>query len=514
MHRLLSSGNSRAGILELIMEDSQKMNKLPVILVVLTYAIFSISTAFSDTLNIPAQHPDIHSALESIQPGDIIEIAPGTYYESNLSIPAGIIIRGTGANPGEVVIDAEGSGRIMILEGLDSSTTIQNITFRNGHASGDNSYDQSGGAIYCSNSQAAILDCNFIANEADSHGGAVRCNNSSPTIMNCTFSGNSAPSGGGGAIDCSYNSHPLLQDCTFVNNTADWGAGLSCRGGSSPEVNGAFFDSNTASGTASLGGGAFADYQSMPSFFKATFCENSADYGGAIACLAESATNLENCTIVGNEAHLEGGGIFLFEAYPSVAGSLITFNEGNAIATLGTALPEISCTDIFGNSLGDWVGAFDSQETNQGNLSVDPQFCTRAPGEITRFHVSGDSPVAKENGFCELMGSMPVGCDLTSDTGLVPDHPGVGQISAAPNPFNPRTSIKFELGQSQRVQVSVFNLQGALVRKLVDDEFASGPHSVQWNGDDEAGRAIGSGAYIVVIQGEQDRQTLKMTMLK
>lgn len=489
------------------------MKRYPAILVMLTCAQFFTLQGLCETLTVPAQHPDIFSALENSQPGDTIELAPGIYYESNLQVPEGIALVGMGSTPGDVIIDAQGNGRILTMEGIEFSSSIRSLTFRNGHASGDNSYDQSGGAILCSNSSSEILSCNFITNRADSHGGAIRCTTSSPSIMNCNFSGNSAVSGGG-AIDCSYNSHPLLEDCIFTNNSANWGGALSCRGISSPEVIGSTFDENSASGEVAFGGGVFADIQSKPNFSQSTFCANSAVYGGAIVCLVSAETNLYNCTIVDNESSQDFGGVFLFDASPQITGTLVTFNEGSGIDAQGDSQPNISCTDIFGNSLGDWNGTINHLEGINGNISVDPVFCSREPGAENRFFLNESSPTAMGGELCDLMGSKPIGCGRVSGTGPVISPLGIDAVTASPNPFNPRTTINFSIDQSQLVRVSVFNLQGALVRVLANREFPGGAQNVLWNGDDQTGRQIASGAYVVVIQGETDHQTMKIMMLK
>ncbi len=57
-------------------------------------------------------------------------------------------------------------------------------------------------------------------------------------------------------------------------------------------------------------------------------------------------------------------------------------------------------------------------------------------------------------------------------------------LGAAPNPFNPRTSIKFNVGQDERVAVTVCDLAGRQVVVLADQVFAAGPQKVVWEGCD------------------------------
>jgi len=477
----------------------------------LTFAFFGIAN--SATLSVPQQYTSLELALDSAQPGDVINLAPGVYFESELILPGGVTISGTGSSADAVVLDAQNLGRIMIAESLSRETSIENITFRNGRAFGETSYDQSGGAILCSNSLMRIVNCIFTENQAEGHGGAIRCNNSSPLIDESVFSGNSALKGGG-AIDCSYDSYPTIDDCRFLDNTADWGGALSCRGDSSPMISGATFEGNTAEGERAFGGAVFVDYFAEPIFSKTVFSDNQAAYGGAAACFEDSKINLDGCTVVANESHQEGGGLFLRGAAPQIFSTIITFNEGLGISTDATAYPELSCSDIYGNTLGDWEGTFGHQQGQSGNLSVDPLFCSTDMGNINRFFLRSDSPVADPEGACDTMGAKAVGCQMTTEVDPVPAPLDLGRVTAYPNPFNPSTAIQFELGQQQHVRVSIFNLQGSLVRTLADEVLGSGDHNIRFDGRDNSGRTIGSGAYIVVVESTGHRQTQKLTMLK
>ena len=65
-----------------------------------------------------------------------------------------------------------------------------------------------------------------------------------------------------------------------------------------------------------------------------------------------------------------------------------------------------------------------------------------------------------------------------------------------PNPFNPRTSIRFELpGGASRVRVDVYDATGALLRTLLDEARGPGSHAVEWDGTDRSGHAVASGIY-------------------
>ncbi len=83
-----------------------------------------------------------------------------------------------------------------------------------------------------------------------------------------------------------------------------------------------------------------------------------------------------------------------------------------------------------------------------------------------------------------------------------------------PNPFNPMTEIRFELGHAQHVSVKIYDVTGRLVRELENGSLAAGPYSRVWQGRDNHGRQVPSGAYYVrlVTNGMVDNQ--KIMLLK
>jgi hypothetical protein len=83
-----------------------------------------------------------------------------------------------------------------------------------------------------------------------------------------------------------------------------------------------------------------------------------------------------------------------------------------------------------------------------------------------------------------------------------------------PNPFNPTTTIAFDLAVSGHVSIDVFNIKGQKVTTLVNDEFTAGPHTVNWNGEDSNGRSVSSGIYFYRMTTEGFTSTRKMIMMK
>ena len=78
-----------------------------------------------------------------------------------------------------------------------------------------------------------------------------------------------------------------------------------------------------------------------------------------------------------------------------------------------------------------------------------------------------------------------------------------------PNPFNPITRIEYEMPQNGNVNVSIYNIKGELVEKLVDSYNITGKYSIQWNP-----KNISSGQYFYQISVDGFVQTRKMVLLK
>ncbi|MBK6733511.1 MAG: family 16 glycosylhydrolase [bacterium] len=84
-----------------------------------------------------------------------------------------------------------------------------------------------------------------------------------------------------------------------------------------------------------------------------------------------------------------------------------------------------------------------------------------------------------------------------------------------PNPFNPSTTISFDLPEPAAVRLAIHDLSGRLVRTLVAGEMTgSGRHEVVWNGRDEAGQVMAAGVYFYRLDAAGYSETRRMTLLK
>ena len=83
-----------------------------------------------------------------------------------------------------------------------------------------------------------------------------------------------------------------------------------------------------------------------------------------------------------------------------------------------------------------------------------------------------------------------------------------------PNPFNPRTTISYELPADTDVSIVIYNETGQEIRHLVSQHYAAGRYNVQWDAKDYLGRSVGSGVYIAKIVAGPNTAIQKMLLLK
>jgi hypothetical protein len=87
-------------------------------------------------------------------------------------------------------------------------------------------------------------------------------------------------------------------------------------------------------------------------------------------------------------------------------------------------------------------------------------------------------------------------------------------FNAAPNPFNPATSIRFSLSHPARVRLLIFDVSGARVRSLADGPMPAGEHRLTWDGTNDRGRPLSSGAYFYRFEADGETQAKKLILLR
>ena len=83
-----------------------------------------------------------------------------------------------------------------------------------------------------------------------------------------------------------------------------------------------------------------------------------------------------------------------------------------------------------------------------------------------------------------------------------------------PNPFNPITTLRYDLQEDVLVNVTIYDMTGRIVKNLVSSQQTAGYKSIKWNATNDAGSPVSAGIYIYMIQAGEFRQVRKMVLLK
>ena len=93
-------------------------------------------------------------------------------------------------------------------------------------------------------------------------------------------------------------------------------------------------------------------------------------------------------------------------------------------------------------------------------------------------------------------------------------RPRVQLAQNVPNPFRPRTAIAFELPHDDLVTLTVLDVAGRPVRELLRGQANAGPHTVEWDGRDEGGRAQAEGVYFYTLVTAEGRMMKRMVLMR
>jgi predicted outer membrane repeat protein len=373
--------------------------------------------------------PTIQAALDAAEPGDVIDLASGTFTgDGNRDLDflgKAVTVRSAAGDPATCILDCQGSDAephrgFRFHGGELGSSILAAVSVVNGYIA----EEPFGGAILCEGgSSPSIRSCLFMGNRGSAvvcaggaaaefeecvfvqnqgwDGGAAASNSSSPAFRRCTFQGNSAEWAGGAFHG--HASAAAFSECEFTGNTAPLSGAAQLIFGGSYDFTDCRFRENSAQEH-----GAVLVFFCTARLTRCTFAQNTAAYAGAaISSGKMSYTYLANCTFWGNGA--AGGTLFLGERESTLTNCIIAFGtQGPAMGDYGPS--QLSCCDIFGNAGGDWVGYIAGQFGVQGNIAADPLFCDPENGDFTLDVDSPCAPFSPAHPECDLAGAWPTGC--------------------------------------------------------------------------------------------------------
>lgn len=463
----------------------------------------------------------IQAALDAAAPGDIIELADGTFTgPGNRDLDyqgKDLVVRSQSGDAEACIIDCQANvddqhRGVWFQGGETAAARLENLTIVGGYVeSGSPLPDGIGGAIMIMGDSAPTLAGLILRENMAMSGGALAIWEASPTIVDCRFLDNSGWWGAGGAISMYYAelTEPITGCLMRGNESHQAGGGVSMISCVARFEHCVFQDNGLSHG---YGGGLEIYNESVVAAYACTFVGNQAENGGGIASWYDSELQLQKCTVADNEATSSGGGVFVERAHANITQTVIAYNSGEAVRVIMDGTVAIDCTDIYGNSGGDWSGDIEGLGDQMFNISMDPLFCGDSNPDQP-YTVQPDSPCVPGQYPCVQLGAWGVGCTVTAA-----QPPAVGQVltlhGAAPSPFNPRTSVTFSLREPARVELAVYDTRGRRVAVLADEVFAAGLAGVEWNGRDDAGREVPSGTYLITARGGGEVATRKAVLVR
>ncbi len=320
--------------------------------------------------------------------------------------------------------------------------------------------DNNGIVVLFYNMNSSALLCGFtITNGSGSdYGGGIRCYGCDPTLKNLIITGNSSNYAGGGIL-CEYDANPLIKNVTISDNSAEYGSGICC-GESDPILENVTITGNTATG--SYG-------------------------GGGMFCYSDSNPSLINC-IMWNDSPQE-----------------IYFHvdlEPNSIT--------IAYSDIEGGEAGIVTNGNGTVNWLDGNMDTDPLFVDAGNGN---YHLQSTSPcidAGDPNSALDPDGTTAdMGAWFYNQGSAIEDNEIENvkfNLSNYPNPFNPLTTIKFDIKEFEIGVLKIFNIKGQLIES---HQFEAGEHNFQWDAS-----SMSSGVYLYQLQTENITVNKKMLLLK
>jgi hypothetical protein len=360
------------------------------------YGLYPVSIAQGGTINVPENQPTIQAAINAATTGDIIVVAPSTYFETIDFLGKGITLRSSGG-PLVTIIDGQGvnGSVVQCVNGEGPDTVLEGFTITGGYA-------DIGGGMLNIGSSPTIIDCIFTNNHAGDRGGGMYNREGNPAVRKSTFDGNTSVAMGGGMFN--LQASPTVMECRFTQNSSNKGAGMRNYLNSHPTVTNSIFRYNHAG---EEGGGMDNRKNSNAVVTGCVFEGNTAGSGGGgmhnyVGRRVEVTGNpvIMNSLFIGNSAPT-GAGMRNNDPDPTIINTTIAYNDGSGISNRNGSAPIIYNCIVWGNTGGSLSGASSGSSTvsysdieggfpGTENLDDNPLFLSPAGND---YHLTADSPL-------------------------------------------------------------------------------------------------------------------------
>lgn len=420
-----------------------------------------------------------------------------------------------------------------------------------------------GGGIYCENFSNAVIEANTISTNMAYAGGGVCLRFSSPMVMLNVFIGNHAGLGGGGGVCCLASEMPVIGGNLFLRNEGSAGGGVACTWSNAKLFR------NTFTENMAKAGGAISSHDSWPSVVNSILWGDTAEVDFEIYVFESRGT------VTARYSDVEGGwpGVGNIDADPLfVPGPLGEYYLSQMLAGQPIQSPCVNTGDPYatqfdGTTRSDGITDYWPVDMgyhyplNRAPALIDQPDTSVAENEYLTFTLSASDPDGDSVVF--LSPNLPAGAALNGETGTfewTPDYEQAGihtltfvatdngtpaladsqqtEITVSdvvdvtgedggtspllsrylaqncPNPFSRATTIRYGLGATAHVCVDIYDVRGALVRRLVNAETRAGHHRAAWDGRDGRGNRAASGIYFCRLETGEFQETRRIVLLR
>ncbi len=414
-----------------------------------------------------------------------------------------------------------------------------------------------GGAVAAENATVTLTGVQVAQGRAVQSGGGVLARGGSLTMERGSVKGNQAGSGGGGGVATENAAVTLRNVCATGNTTTGMGGGARLSG----MLSGAIENCVVRGNSGGFGGGLFVNPSGAVTVRNNSVVGNSGGglFGGGTGAATVDYNNVWNNT----------GGDYIgwLAGAHDAAGDPLCVNVAGGDYGLGLHSPcldrgdpDPACADPDGSRAD--IGAHGGPGADvlapaavtggavtalgAGRWRV--SWSASGAPDLARYVVYRDTAAVFAASAAKVAASVDQPATEWTDEGPVPDgayylvvavdaagHAGgysaplrpdltgapdgaaprrFGIAAVVPNPFNPRTTVWFDLDAAGAATLAVYDLRGRLVRTLAAGPRQAGQHRADWDGRDERGNAAAAGVYLLRLAAGDRVQSVKVSLAK
>jgi len=348
-----------------------------------------------------------------------------------------------------------------------------------------------------------IESCVFAGNVAGLVGGGIYSTGAAATLRNVTFDANRGTLAGGDAILAGSCPSPWVLRNSLVSNHPTSSSFACSFSGTAPALDWNYFWSN-AGGNVNGGTLGANDAVVNPLYVNS---------GAGVVALALHSPAIDR----GDPAILDPdgsrsdrgayGGPMAASPAPvrpvGLAAQRLMGPPRNQLTWSANSEPDIASYAVYRDASASFVPSAASYVGS----SASTNFTDNAGGPTDYYRIAALDMSGASSGYS-------VAVQPTGSTDAPPVPVRFALHAPVPNPFNPSTSLRYDLPVAATVVLDIFDAQGRQVRRLAQGTRAAGAYPVFWDGRDDRGREAGSGTYFARIQAGKFVAMHKLTLVR